>query len=153
MAGCLAKAETKAKAQAAKSVDSMPPEWARDPSTTEQVTLYNTGMHLLTDNAYNDDRGKSFEDGMEDGGERSKASARRKQGDLISGRSAGRLAAARFLADADDTHPGKCSFMAAQNFAPPFFVATAILLVYYRRHSFQTRASGWQLVRQAVPKR
>ncbi len=117
----LAKAEKKAKAQAAQSVDSMPPEWARDPSATEQVTLYRTGMHLLTDNAYNDDRGKSFEDGTEDGGERPKASARRKQGNLISGRSAGRLAAARFLADADEIHPGNCSSTVAQNFSPAAF--------------------------------
>ena len=104
----LAKAEKKAKVQAAKSVDSMPPEWARDPSVTERVTLYRTGMHLLADDAYNDDRGQSCEDGMEEGGERSNASARRKQGKLISGRNVGRLAAAQFLADTDDIHTGKC---------------------------------------------
>ncbi len=112
----LAKAEKKARAQAAKSVDSMPPEWARDPSATERVTLYRTGMHLLTNAAYNDDRGQSCEDGIEDGGERS--TARRKPGQLIPGRNAGRLAAARFLEDTGDIHPGKVSSTAAQNFSP-----------------------------------
>ena len=52
---------------------------------------------MLADDAYNDDRGQSVE---------STTTTRRKPGQLVSGRDAGRLAAARFLADANDTHTG-----------------------------------------------
>ena len=120
----LAKAEKHWRIKA-KDVDGMAPEWERDPDATERVTLYRTGICLLADDAYNDDRGQSYDEehtlswaqepliAEQQKRQRqkkratAKANAPRKRGTLVSGRDAGRFAAARFIAD--DTPSGTSS--------------------------------------------
>ena len=148
----LAKAEKMAQARAAKEVDSLP-EWARDPSATERVTLYHTGMHLLTDDAYNDDRGQSLDDCIEYGDQHSKAATKRKPGQLVSGRAAGRLAAARFLADADDSHSGKHSHYGSYGIQQHFLPHVPCFLRASSKFSCDRSVWQWQVARPDVPAR